>query len=127
MTDIITLEGITLPEGPLWLDEFSWYPVSNVQMRTLTGAFIQFDYPMTGGRPITLGGNNWWATKTTIDALIALYAAGRVMALSGLRGVDHQVIFYSSGNTTPVSAVPILKVDDPTKTQYRLTLSMVEV
>jgi hypothetical protein len=60
------LNGIALPGGMLWVDEFAW----SAAQRSVTGAQIIDVAIKVAGRPITLQGI--WIRRATLLALRAL-------------------------------------------------------
>lgn len=70
MTQVLTLDGLSLPLDLLWTDEFDWTPTEQHQTRTLTGALVFETAARQGGRPITLqGGQDYgWATKSQVSS-----------------------------------------------------------
>lgn len=92
---MITLDGILLPDGLVWTDEFASSRVAQSVRRTLDGSVVVFYGQLQAGLPITLESqpDAGWLTKTQVDA-IALRAAspGGVYALT-LRGHTYQVMF----------------------------------
>lgn len=92
---MITLDGINLPAGLLWPDEFSAARVAQSVRRTLDGSVVVFYGEMRAGLPITLESepDAGWLTRTQVEA-IALRAVspGGVYTLV-LRGQSWQVMF----------------------------------
>lgn len=52
----ITLDALTLPDGLVWQDEFTWSPQTQAADYSLTGALIVQAATKLAGRPITLVG-----------------------------------------------------------------------
>jgi hypothetical protein len=73
---MITLDGITLPAGLLWSDEFAAPRVAQNVRRTLDGSMVVFYGGLQAGLPLTLESevDAGWFTRTQIEAL-ALRAA----------------------------------------------------
>ena len=70
----ITLDGITLPRGLYWSDEFQWSQIAQEQSYTITGAQKIRRSQRLAGRPITLtGGQNYcWVLRSVGEMLYAL-------------------------------------------------------
>lgn len=92
---MITLDGISLPVGLLWSDEFASARVTQTVRRTLDGSIVVFYGEMRVGWPITLESesNAGWMIRAQVEAL-ALRAAspGGVYNLT-LRGQTWTVMF----------------------------------
>ena len=92
---MIVLDGIALPTGLLWSDEFNASRVAQSVRRTLDGSVVVFYGEMRAGLPITLESelDAGWLTRAQVEA-IALRAAspGGVYTLR-LRGQSWQVMF----------------------------------
>ena len=73
---MITLDGIELPTGLLWSDEFASTRVTQTVRRTLDGSVVVFYGEMRAGLPITLESepDAGWMTRSQVEAL-ALRAA----------------------------------------------------
>lgn len=68
----ITLDGLELPIGLRWTDEFSWSPVERSTTYSLDGSLIIQESVKLKGRPITLsGGINY--SPIPRDDLLTLY------------------------------------------------------
>ena len=92
---MIILDGIQLPAGLLWSDEWTASRVAQTVRRTLDGSVVVFYGQLQAGLPITLESESdaGWLTRTQVEAL-ALRAAspGGVYTLS-LRGQTWSVMF----------------------------------
>jgi hypothetical protein len=111
---MITLDGITLPAGLLWSDEFAVARVTQTVRRTLDGSVVVFYGELRAGLPITLESepDAGWLTRTQIEAL-ALRAAspGGVYPLV-LRGQTWTVMFRHQ-DAPAFEAKPLLSVANP--------------
>jgi hypothetical protein len=91
----ITLDGIVLPAGLLWSDEFAAARVTQNVRRTLDGSLVVFYGALHGGIPLTLESesDSGWFTRAQVEAL-ALRAAspGGVYTLT-LRNQTWRVLF----------------------------------
>ena len=66
---MITLDSLNLPNELAWIDEFEWNEaVGNVRY-TLGRGLIRQVASTSGGRPITLSGEQAWAKRTDIETL----------------------------------------------------------
>jgi hypothetical protein len=111
----MTLNGITLPAGLMWADEFDWTPVAQNSTVTLTGALLVQEATALAGRPITLEGRDdgCWASRAGIQQLYAMMqTADRVMTLI-MDGVSHRVIWRREGNSQPIEARLLFEVANP--------------
>jgi hypothetical protein len=111
---MITLDGIALPAGLLWSDEFAVARVTQTVRRTLDGSVVVFYGELRAGLPITLESepDAGWLTRTQIEAL-ALRAAspGGVYPLV-LRGQTWTVMFRHQ-DAPAFEAKPLLSVANP--------------
>ena len=73
---MISLDGIALPAGLLWSDEFAISRVAQTVRRTLDGSVVVFYGDLRGGMPITLESepDAGWLSRQQVEA-IALRAA----------------------------------------------------
>jgi hypothetical protein len=71
---MITLEGITLPDDIVWVDEYSGFGVGQIITPTLTTALVVEEVAQTAGRRITLESDGAWLTKTVVQQLESLAA-----------------------------------------------------
>jgi hypothetical protein len=86
----ITLDALTLPDGLIWEDEFTWSPVAQSTDYGLTGALIVQESTKLAGRPITLAGQSsgnqsaaCWITRAHLLTLqTALQVAGAEFTLT---------------------------------------------
>lgn len=129
----ITLNGITLPQGLRWADEFAWSPVAQASEYTLTGSLIVEQSTKQAGRPITLiGGKNFaWMTRAEVVALKALLDAGEAMTLT-LHDARTFAVIPAADEPLTVAALPIVKDSGPANpsngTRYVLeSLKLIEV
>ena len=128
MTQVLTLDGLSLPLDLLWVDEFDYTPTQQAQSRTLTGALVFETAAKIGGRPITLAGNNdyGWATKAQMDALTVKLSITTPLTLVLPNGQSFTVRFRHE--ETPIDGKPIAayRVMD-TGDYYALTLKLITV
>ena len=65
-----TLDGLALPAGMIWQDEFDWSPALSAQEYSLTGALVIDAGTRQAGRPITLAASVVPATHRTVPSAI---------------------------------------------------------
>lgn len=65
-----SLGSLTLPDDPVWVNEFDWTPVEQSREYSLTGALIVQVSVKQAGRPIHLDCH--WLTRAQVQALTAL-------------------------------------------------------
>lgn len=111
---MITLDGIALPAGLLWSDEFAVTRVAQTVRRTLDGSVVVFYGELRAGLPITLESepDAGWLTRGQIEAL-ALRASspGGVYPLV-LRGQTWTVMFRHQ-DAPAFEAKPLVSVVNP--------------
>jgi hypothetical protein len=86
----ITLDEISLPDGLIWEDEFTWSPVAQSTDYGLTGALIVQEAVKLAGRPMTLVGQSegrqsaacWISRANLLTLQTALHAAGATFTLT---------------------------------------------
>ncbi|MGB0218352.1 MAG: hypothetical protein ACPGJF_03375 [Sinimarinibacterium flocculans] len=120
----VTLGGITLPDDLVWIDEFDHDPVAQAAQRTLGGVHVLEETELVEGRPITLGADEQWITRTTLLELQALAAdAGQTHTLN-LRGVEYTVAFRRPA----FRARPVIPFADPDAgDQYAVQINLMTV
>lgn len=107
----ITLNAITLPQGLLWEEEFTWSPLAQATEYSLTGALIVEQAIKQAGRPMTLiGGKDFaWITRAQVAILKALLDTGAVMTLT-LHDARTFSVLPASDN--PLSVYPLPRILD---------------
>ena len=80
----LTLDGLMLPDGLLWIDEFDYTPVKQVIKSMLDGSLLIQEGVALAGRPISLQGteNRGWVKKSVLDQVYAKLTTAMPMALS---------------------------------------------
>ena len=126
---MIILDGIQLPAGLLWSDEFAASRVAQSVRRTLDGSVVVFYGQLQAGLPITLESESdaGWFTREQIEAL-ALRAAspGGVYSLT-LRGESWLVMFRHQ-DAPAFEARPLVSVANPQAGDFYLaTLKLMTV
>lgn len=111
---MITLDGIGLPAGLLWSDEWTASRVAQTVRRTLDGSVVVFYGQLQAGLPITLESepDAGWLTRAQVEAL-ALRAAspGGVYTLH-LRGQSWTVMFRHQ-DAPAFEARPLVSLANP--------------
>lgn len=126
----MTLDGITLPPGLIWEDEFNWTPVVQNVTTTLTGTVLVQEAAGLTGRPITLVGSeeSCWTTRTVIRQLMALtQTADKIMSLT--IGSTTYSVMWRRQDDSPIEVEQLLPVTEPaTDALYVIrSLSFMEV
>ncbi|MDR0216735.1 MAG: hypothetical protein LBJ15_22395 [Comamonas sp.] len=122
------LNGIELPRGMLWVDEFNWSAVQKTVERGITGAQIIDAAARIEGRPITLQAveDQGWIRRATLQAVQALAdAPDGQYPLQLADGREFTVQFAADD---PIAAVPISRPELPPATHpYVATLRLITV
>ncbi|KFB66675.1 hypothetical protein [Candidatus Accumulibacter vicinus] len=110
----ITLNGLALPSGLRWSDEFAWSPLQTVRDYSLTGALILQTAERQAGRPITLlGGERWaWMIRSQLlilQSFLNAYAPSRPLILHDARNFAVAPVYEGDG---PLYATPKTRVLD---------------
>lgn len=110
----ITLNGLALPDGLRWSDEFTWSPLRTTRDYSLTGALILQTAERQAGRPITLiGGERWaWMTRAnllSLKTLLDTYAASMTLVLHDARSFAVTPVYEGDG---PLDATAKAVVQD---------------
>lgn len=126
---MITLDGLTLPAGLLWPDEFAAASVTQTVRRTLDGSMVVFYGGMQAGLPITLESeiDAGWFTRAQIEA-VALRAAspGGIYTLT-LRNQTWSVMFRHQ-DAPAFEARPLVALANPQPGDFYLaTLKLMTV
>ncbi len=68
---MIRLDGLLLPDGLVWTDEFAAQSVAQTARRTLDGGLVVFYGQQRGGLPITLESepDAGWLTRALVEEL----------------------------------------------------------
>lgn len=120
-----TLDGIALPNGLLWQDEFSWTHATQAKTYALDGSLIVEEAARQTGRAITLAGADdaGWADRNTVLSLYALAESPGDMALAWN---GRQLTVRWDLTAAPIEAQPVMRApqDD---ILYSITLRLFEV
>ena len=123
-----SLNGIELPRGMLWVDEFNWSAVSKSVDRSITGAQVIDVSLLIAGRPITLQAveTQGWIRRTTLQRVQALADEPQGEYLLVLAdGREYRVQFAASD---PIAAAPIARPELPSDIHpYVATLRLITV
>ena len=126
-----TLDGLALPAGMSWQDEFSWSPALSAQEYSLTGALVIDAGTRQAGRPLTLAASDdrGWSGMTR-DKLITLRAkaavAGATYALTLADGRSFAVAFRPGEE--PITARQVWDREvPPADWPYVVTLRLIEI
>lgn len=126
---MIILNGIQLPAGLLWADEFTASSVAQTVRRTLDGSLVVFYGEHKAGVPITLQSlpDAGWLTRAQVEALAQLAASpGGVYPLI-LRGQTWQVMFRHH-EPPAFEAAPLIQLAYPQPGDFYLaTLKLMTV
>ena len=125
------LDGIELPAGMIWEDEFDWSPAIAAQEYSLTGALVIDAGARQAGRPITLAASDdrGWSGMTR-SKLIALRAkaaaAGATYSLTLADGRAFTVAFRPG--ESPIAARQVWDRElPPADWPYIVTLRLIEI
>ena len=122
------LNGVELPRGMLWVDEFNWSAVQKTVERGITGAQIIDAAARIEGRAITLQAveDQGWIRRATLLAVRALAdAPGAQYLLQLADGREFTVQFAADD---PIAATPISRPELPAATHpYVATLRLITV
>lgn len=122
------LNGIELPRGMLWVDEFNWSAVQKTVERGITGAQIIDAAARIEGRAITLQAveDQGWIRRATLLAVRDLAdAPGAQYLLQLADGREFTVQFAADD---PIAATPISRPELPAATHpYVATLRLITV
>jgi len=114
-----SLNGITLPDGLHWVDEFSSIKVAQTVKSTLSGDAVVFYGQRKTGLPITLQSQSdqGWLDRTTVQSIASIAdVPGAVYTLS-LRGVSYSVMFRHE-SPPAFKAEPVLHKATPVAGDY---------
>lgn len=114
-----SLGSLTLPDDPVWTDEFGWSEVERFFERTVNGKVIRQEMLKTKGRPITL--DVAWLTRLELLALQALAdVADASYSLTIFQGT-----FTVAFRQPPFEVRPIRGLSDPASTDvYQVTINL---
>jgi hypothetical protein len=126
-----TLNGIHIPAGCRWIDEFDWTPVESSVERSVSGALIIDQSARLAGRPITLQASDnagWYGMTRAVVAQLYTLASqtGQTHALILADGRQFDVVF--SPGEEAISAAPLADTETPSVDwPYIITLRLITV
>lgn len=125
-----TIQGIDIPAGMIWVDEFDWVPVQKSVDWSLTGAAIVQTGLKKAGRPITLEATDdqgWYGmTRAKLIALRVLAAAPD--ATYTLKLADGRTFTVAFAEAEPITSRPIVRTEVPAEDLYYIvTLKFMEL
>jgi hypothetical protein len=124
----ISLDAISLSPSLLWIDEFDWTPIEQVESRSITGNLILQTGVRAGGRPITLkaGDTYGWLARSTVLALQAKLAGTPPFVLT-IGSHTFSVAWRHAGGK-PIEARPVVDYADPLDADpYIVTLNFLVI
>ena len=125
----IAIDGIALPPGLLWIDEFSTHSVAQTVKRTLDGSLVVFYGGLKRGLPITLASepDAGWMRRDLVEALqVRASSPGGIYTLQ-LRDQVFQVMFRHH-DVPAFEAKPLVNLATPAPGDYYLaTLKLMTV
>jgi len=124
----ITIEGVSLQSDLFtWVDEYKWSPVKQSVNLSLNGKQIIQEAAQVKGRPITLSGEDAWATKATLEQLRVLEETPNLDMALDYHGTNYTVRFNRT-NGSPIEAEQVAGFSNPQNdAYYRLTLRLITV
>ena len=126
---MIILDGIQLPAGLLWSDEWAASTVAQTVRRTLDGGLVVFYGELRAGLPITLESqpDAGWLTRTQVEAIALRAASPGGLYMLNLRGQTWQVMFRHQ-DAPAFEARPLVSVANPQAGDFYLaTLKLMTV
>jgi len=126
---LITLDGIVLPAGLLWSDEFAAAPVAQTVRRTLDGSMVVFFGAQHQGLPITLASqaDQGWLTRSQVEAVRLRADSPGGVYLLALRGQIRSVMFRHHDGPA-FEATPLVALANPGAGDFYLaTLKLMTV
>ena len=120
---------LELPPDLLWANEWQWSTVAQSVERSITGALLIDVATRTGGRPISLRGqeNTAWMSRESLTTLAAWAAVPGAQFVLGHNGANYTVIF-DHGTAEQSNAIRQLQVvgdfSDPQNGDYYCNLEI---
>lgn len=124
------LDGIEIPAGMYWTDEYAWCDMARAFTRSVSGAQIIQSGKKKNGRPITLEGseNEGWIYRDILDQLQALANSDDEDATHTLLLADGRsfTVKWADGEA-PITARPINNLEiTPQDYCYIATLRFIQ-
>lgn len=126
---MLTLDGIALPTGLVWLDEFAVETVSQTVRRTLDGGLVVFYAGVRAGMPITLQSeaDAGWLTRAQVNALAVRAASPGGVYVLQIRDQVFSVMFRHH-DPPAFEAKPLIPRANPSADDFYLaTLKLMTV
>ncbi|HMY41075.1 MAG TPA: hypothetical protein PK011_17250 [Marinagarivorans sp.] len=124
---MIQLDGLVLPSGLRWSDEFNTTSVAQSARRTLDGSLVVFYAERRGGRPITLESESdaAWCTREQVEAL-ALRAASPGARFTLLLRNQVWTVLFRHHEPPAFEATPLINLAYPQPMDFYLaTLKLI--
>lgn len=126
---MIRFDGLLLPDGLVWTDEFAAQPVAQTVRRTLDGGLVVFYGQHSAGLPVTLASepDSGWLTRALVEALALRAASPGGVFLLEIRGQALPVMFRHQ-DPPAFEAKPLVALAHPQPGDYYLaTLKLMTV
>lgn len=124
-----TLEGVQIPAGMVWSDEFDWTPVESTSEYSIGGSLLVDVGARLAGQPVTLSGaeDQGWISRTALAAVYALTATpGATYTLTLADGRSFDVMFSPAQEA--ISARPLFAAEIvPGTAWYIATIRLIKV
>jgi hypothetical protein len=117
----IAIDGIPLPPGLLWVDEFSTQTVAQTVKRTLDGSLVVFYGGIQSGTQITLTSepDAGWFTRAQVEAIELRARSPGAMYPLTLRGQSWLVMFRHH-EAPAFEATPLISRPNPAPGDFYL-------
>lgn len=118
---MIRLDGILLPSGLRWTDEFSSNRVAQSLRRTLDSSIVVYYGERRSGISVTLESESdaAWCTREQVEALALRAASPGARFTLSLRGLDWTVMFRHH-EPPAFEATPLINLAYPQPTDFYL-------
>ena len=125
----IKLGSLVLPDQLLWVDEFDWSPVAQVQTPSITGAMIVEESAQPAGRPITLKSEGGvWVQRSFVIELKALESQLQTQTIKLTLHDGRQFDVYLSRTPVAITATPLWQNANPGNDElYEIDIKLIEV
>ncbi len=117
----IVIDGIALPPGLLWIDEFSAHSVAQTVKRALDGSLVVFYGGIQSGTQITLTSepDAGWFTRAQVEAIELRARSPGAMYPLTLRGQSWLVMFRHH-EAPAFEATPLISRPNPAPGDFYL-------
>ena len=108
LKNLKTNEEIQIPNGMMWVDEFSWSKAVNSKEYSLNGSLIIESGIRSFGRPITLQSaeDSGWIKRQSVGILQRWAESLQELEFTDISGEAHKVMFDNSSDES-VSFQPV--------------------